>query len=123
MRGNEGLPPTVLWLPIVYGPGDEQHRLAPYLRRLLDRRPAILLEKGLARWRCLRGYVEDVAAVALAVTHPAAAGRVDNVAAPTAHTEAEWVARIGAIVGWGARSSPCREGGWRSRSTPPRASP
>jgi Phospholipid methyltransferase len=32
---------------------------------------------------------------------PAAAGRVYNVAEPTAHTEAEWVARIGAAVAWG----------------------
>src|SRR6516225_1324274 len=86
---------------MVYGPGDDQHRLAPYLKRMLDGRPAILLNEGMARWRCLKGYVEDVsAAIALAVTNPKAAGRVYNVAEPTAHTEAEWVARIGAIVGW-----------------------
>ena len=35
------------------------------------------------------------------MTDPAAAGRVYNVAEPTAHTEAEWVAKIGAVVGWG----------------------
>lgn len=99
---DKGLPGTVLRLPMIYGPGDEQHRLAPYLKRMLDGRPAILLDEGMARWRCLRGYVEDVAAaVALAVTNPAAAGRVYNVAEPTAHTEAEWIGRIGAVVGWG----------------------
>jgi nucleoside-diphosphate-sugar epimerase len=99
--GDTGLPATVLRLPMVYGPGDDQHRLAPYLKRMLDGRPAILLDEGLARWRCLRGYVEDVAAaIVLAVTNPAAAGRVYNMAEPTAHTEAEWVARIGATVGW-----------------------
>jgi nucleoside-diphosphate-sugar epimerase len=92
----------VLRLPMVYGPGDDQHRLAPWLRRMLDGRPAILLDEGLARWRCLRGYVENVAAaVALSVTDPAAAGRVYNVAEPTAYTEADQVARIGALVGWG----------------------
>jgi nucleoside-diphosphate-sugar epimerase len=102
VMGDAALPATVLRLPMVYGPGDEQHRLAPYLKRMLDGRPAILLDEGMARWRCLRGYVEDVAAaVALAVTNPVAAGRVYNVAEPTAHTEAEWVARIGAAVGWG----------------------
>jgi nucleoside-diphosphate-sugar epimerase len=31
-----GLPATVLRLPMVYGPGDYQHRLAPYLRRMAD---------------------------------------------------------------------------------------
>src|SRR5262249_32808718 len=49
-------------------------------------------------------YVDDVAtAVALAATSPAAAGRVYNVAEPTASTEAEWVAKIGAVVGWNGR--------------------
>src|SRR5262245_1344392 len=101
VTGDTGLPTTVLRLPMVYGPGDEQHRLAPYLKRMVDGRPAILLDEGMARWRCLRGYVEDVAAaIALAVNHPAAAGRVYNVAEPTTHTEAEWVARIGGVVGW-----------------------
>ena len=101
LLGDRGLPATVLRLPMVYGPGDDQHRLAPYLRRMLDGRRAILLNVGIARWRCLRGYVEDVAAaIALAVTNPEAAGRVYNVAEPMAYTEGKWVARIGAILGW-----------------------
>jgi nucleoside-diphosphate-sugar epimerase len=101
------LPATVLRLPMVYGPGDYQHRLAPYLKRMLDGRRAILLDEGMARWRCLRGYVEDVAAaIALAVTDPAASGRVYNVAEPTAYTEAEWVARIGVVVDWGGAIVP-----------------
>src|SRR5262249_12941151 len=84
--GDRGLPAPVLRLPMVSGPGDAQHRLAPYLKRMLDGRPTILLNEGMARWRCLRGYVEDVAAaIALAVTNPEAAGRVYNVAEPTAY--------------------------------------
>jgi nucleoside-diphosphate-sugar epimerase len=101
--GEAGLPATVLRLPMIYGPGDNQHRLGPYLRRMADRRPAILLNERMARWRCLRGYVEDMAAVALAVLNPAAAGQVYNVAEPRAFTEAEWVARIAAVVGWNGR--------------------
>jgi nucleoside-diphosphate-sugar epimerase len=102
VMSDSRLPTIVLRLPMVYGPGDYQHRLGPYLKRMLDGRRAILLDEGMARWRCLRGYVEDVAAaVALAVTVPAAASRVYNVAEPTTYTEAEWVARIGAVVGWG----------------------
>jgi nucleoside-diphosphate-sugar epimerase len=98
------LPATVLRLPMVYGPGDNQHRLAPYLRRMADGRPAILLNEGMAHWRCLRGYVENVAAaVALAVQSPAATGRVYNVAESSAFTEAEWVAKIAAVVGWNGR--------------------
>lgn len=98
---ESALPATVLRLPMVYGPGDTQHRLAPYLRRMADGRPAILLNEGMARWRCLRGFVEDVAAaVALAVQSPSATGQIYNVAESNAFTEAEWVARIAAVVGW-----------------------
>ena len=69
VMGDPVLPGTVLRLPMVYGPGDYQHRLFPYLKRMDDGRPAILLEEGLPQWRWTRGYVENVAAaVALAVT-------------------------------------------------------
>jgi nucleoside-diphosphate-sugar epimerase len=102
--GDSVLPGTVLRLPMVYGPGDYQHRLAPYLKRMADGRRVIVLDEGLAQWRCLRGYVEDVAmAIALAVTDPRAEGRVYNVAELTACTEAEWVARIAGVAGWGGK--------------------
>jgi nucleoside-diphosphate-sugar epimerase len=104
VSGDAALPATVLRLPMVYGPGDYQHRLAPYLRRMADGRRVILLDEGLARWRCPRGYVEDVgAAIALAATDPRASGRVYNVAEPDARTEAEWVARVAAVAGWGGK--------------------
>ena len=67
--GTAGLPGTVLRLPTVYGPGDYQHRLFEYLKRMDDGRPAIPLGEGVASWRWTHGYVEDVAlAVVLAVT-------------------------------------------------------
>jgi nucleoside-diphosphate-sugar epimerase len=108
------LPGTVLRLPMVYGPGDYQHRMAPYLRRMLDGRLVIVLNEGMARWRCLRGYVEDVAAaIARAATNPAAAGRVYNVAEPAAPTEAEWVAEIGKAFGWSGAIVPVPSDRWQ----------
>ena len=99
--GEPDLPGTVLRLPMVHGPGDPYRRLSPYLKRMDDGRPAIVLDEGMARWKCPRGYVEDVAAaIALAVVDERAAGRVYNVAEPVAFTEAEWVRRIGEVVGW-----------------------
>jgi nucleoside-diphosphate-sugar epimerase len=104
LLADDNLPTTVLRLPMVYGPGDYQHRLSPYLRRIADGRKVIVLNEGMARWRCLRGYVDNLAAaIVLAVTNPKAAGRVYNVAEPIAHTEAEWVARIAAAAGWDGR--------------------
>ena len=102
--GDPHMPGTVLRLPMVYGPGDDMNRFFPYLKRMDDGRPAVLLDEGMARWRWTRGYVEDVAAaVTLAVTDGRAAGRVYNVGEADAPTEAEWVEEIGRAVGWGGR--------------------
>jgi nucleoside-diphosphate-sugar epimerase len=104
VMGESNIEATLLRLPMVYGPGDYGHRVAPYLRRMVDRRPVILLNETMARWRCPRGYVEDVAeAVALAIQFPRAAGQIYNVAEPIAFTEAEWIAKIAVSVGWNGR--------------------
>jgi nucleoside-diphosphate-sugar epimerase len=99
--GDTALPGTVLRLPMVHGPGDSQHRLHAYLKRMDDGRPVILLDEGMARWRCSRGYVEDVAAaISLAATDERAAGRIYNVGEAVARTEADWVGALGAAAGW-----------------------
>lgn len=94
------LPGTILRLPMVYGPKDGG-RIFEYLKRMDDRRPAILIDESVARWRGPRGYVEDVAAaIVLAVTDDRAAGRTYNVAEPETPTEAEWIQEIGQAAGW-----------------------
>jgi nucleoside-diphosphate-sugar epimerase len=101
MGAPETLPATVLRLPMVYGPGDYQHRLFPYVRRMDDGRPAVLLSEGMASWRGLRGYVEDMGeAIALCVVSEQAAGRTYHVADRQNHTEAEWVQRLANAIGW-----------------------
>ena len=100
-RSDPSFPVTVLRLPAIHGPGDQLHRLYPYVKRMDDRRRAILLDGAAAKWRWVRGYVEDVAhALALAVTDERAAGRVYNVADPQPFTEDEWVRRIARVHGW-----------------------
>jgi nucleoside-diphosphate-sugar epimerase len=101
VMGDPGLPGTVLRLPMVYGPGDPQHRLFPYLKRMDDHRPAILLEESMAHWRWTKGYVENVAtAVTLAITDERAAGRIYNVGERDTLSEADWVKAIGTAAGW-----------------------
>lgn len=101
------LPATVLRLPAVYGPGDPYRRLRPYIKRMDDRRPAILLEAAQAGWRWTHGYVEDVAhAIALAVADERAAGRVYNLGETTAPTFAERVRQIGDAAGWSGEVIP-----------------
>jgi len=92
---------TILRLPAVYGPGDSQHRLFVYLKRMLDGRPHILLEECVARWRWTHGYVENVAdAITLALTDERASGRVYNVGEPFALSMAERVEHLAKITDW-----------------------
>lgn len=95
------LPATLLRLPAVYGPGDPQHRLRPYLQRMVDGRPGILLQEEEAAWRWTRGYVGNVAAaIALAVADARTVRRVFNVGDEPVLSERKWVERIGAAAGW-----------------------
>jgi nucleoside-diphosphate-sugar epimerase len=95
------LPATILRLPAVYGPGDNRHSLFPHLKRMDDRRHAILLDENKARWRWTHGYVENVAAaITLAALDDRATGRVYNVGEePTPSTE-ERVRALAQITGW-----------------------
>lgn len=100
-RSAPDLPATVVRLPMVYGEGDPRYRLWPYLKRMLDGRPAILLGTAHAGWRTARGYVRNVAdAIATAATDPDARGRIYNVGELTSYTERQWVERLGEAAGW-----------------------
>jgi nucleoside-diphosphate-sugar epimerase len=102
--GSPDLPGTIVRYPMVYGPHDRQHRLFPYLKRMDDGRPAIILDQGMAGWRWTKGYAENVAmAVVLAVTNDRASGQVFNVGEPDALSEADWVRAIGSAAGWEGR--------------------
>lgn len=101
VMGDPQLPGTILRLPLVYGPRDNQHRLFPYLRRMDAGEPSITLDARLAEWHASRGYVGNVgAAIALSVTDDRARGRIYNVAEPDALSEAEWIGAIADAAGW-----------------------
>jgi nucleoside-diphosphate-sugar epimerase len=103
-RSQPNLPATILRLPMVYGPGDPLHRFFPFLKRMDDHRPAILLEETWARWQGSMGYVEEVAAaIALAVTSSAAAGRTYNIAEAESLPWAAWARAVGQAAGWNGR--------------------
>jgi nucleoside-diphosphate-sugar epimerase len=87
---------------MVYGPGDYQHRLFEYMKRIVDNRAYILLDEARAGWRWTRGYVENVAAaIALAATDERAAGRIYNIGEEDAFTEKEWAGSIARAANWG----------------------
>jgi nucleoside-diphosphate-sugar epimerase len=104
VMGHKQLPATILRLPMVYGPGDYQHRVYPYLQQMRDGRQVILLEEGLAKWRWSRGYVEDIVhAISLAALHDRAVGQIYHVGEEDCLSMAEWIGRIGAEIGWNGR--------------------
>jgi nucleoside-diphosphate-sugar epimerase len=95
------LPVTVLRVAAVHGPGDYQHRLWPYLKRMDDGRPTILLDREVAHFYWARVYVENAAhAIALAATNERAGGRTFNVAEAMTLNETEWINAIAASTGW-----------------------
>ena len=95
------LPGTILRLPAVYGPGDDKHRFFSYVKRMGDRRPAILMSTGQAAWRWTHGYVEDVArAIALVVTKDKAAGKIYNVGEENTPTTGARLRLLKRVAGW-----------------------
>ena len=99
--GDAELSATILRLPMIYGPGDPLHRLFPLVRRMDDRRPAILMSTAQAAWRSPRGFVGNVAAgIALAAMSDNAIGRIYNVAEQPSYSELEWATRVAAAAGW-----------------------
>ncbi|HKP93843.1 MAG TPA: NAD-dependent epimerase/dehydratase family protein [Chthoniobacterales bacterium] len=97
------LPATIVRLPQVYGPFDQQHRLRAYLKHM-DAGKDIVMSDAKARWRWTRGYVEDIAAgLALAATNRKASGRIYNIGEREAESEKDWVERIGKAARWTGR--------------------
>ena len=95
------LPTTVLRLPAVYGPGDPQGRWYPFLKRMKDGRPNIILGEKQARWRFSAAYVENVAhAICLAATSLSSRNRIFNVGEERTPTLAEHIKKLKDIVGW-----------------------
>ncbi|MBP1996941.1 NAD-dependent epimerase/dehydratase family protein [Paenibacillus eucommiae] len=94
---------TILRLPAVYGPRDNQHRFSSYLnlKRMMDKRPFIIMDESFANWRWAHSYVENVAlAIVLALIDNRSSGRIFNVGEPVAHTIIDYVHEIGKKLGW-----------------------
>jgi nucleoside-diphosphate-sugar epimerase len=104
VMNHPGIAGTVLRLPMMYGPGDGQHRWYQDIRRMDDDRPAILVGESKAGWRTCLGYVENCAlAITQAVTDDRAAGRIYNVADVESPPLATWTRMIGEAAGWTGR--------------------
>lgn len=97
-------PACVLRLPVVYGPGDRNHRFQRWVKSMDDDSPEILLGARMAGWRWTHGYVENVGdAIALAAVDSRTAGRVYNIGEATVPTIQERLSRLADMIGWKGR--------------------
>ncbi len=88
VRADARLKATILRLPMVYGPGDRQHRFRWIIEAA--RTGTLEIDDEASRWRSTYGFVTNVAeAVALAAVSAGAANRTYNVGEPTGRTPAE----------------------------------
>ena len=98
VMGDSELSCTVLRYPAVYGPGDFQYRFYSWTRRILDKRPAIVIGRGEAGFKFTHGFVDDIGlATAMVVHNPAATGRIYNIGekdTPTMRTRLESLCEI-----------------------------
>jgi nucleoside-diphosphate-sugar epimerase len=100
VRDQTGLAGVVVRLPMVYGPGDRQRRFGWAIRPMLANAPQLEVDSRWTAWRTSYGYVDDVAwGLALAATHPAAAGTY-NLGPADAPDHAQWGRRFAAALGW-----------------------
>jgi nucleoside-diphosphate-sugar epimerase len=96
-------PATILRLPKVYGAAARDRPFGRWLdwMRSHDELPVGTRQGA---WRWTHGHVEDVAAaIALAATHPRAAGRTYNVGEPHTPTQRQRVADLAAACDWSGR--------------------
>jgi nucleoside-diphosphate-sugar epimerase len=98
-RSVPALNTTVLRLGFVFGPRSYRHYGA--IRRILDRRPAILLSDAWASWRGTPAYSENVAAaIAFTALDERAANRTYNVGESQPLDMRTLTSRLGSATGW-----------------------
>ncbi|NGP17048.1 NAD-dependent epimerase/dehydratase family protein [Devosia aurantiaca] len=90
---------TVIRAPMIFGPGDKQHRFA-WAIEAIRAGGTIRLDERAAHWLNSYGYVTDVAeAIVVAALDPRAADRTYNVGQSFVRTPVEWLHRFAEIMG------------------------
>jgi nucleoside-diphosphate-sugar epimerase len=89
----------VIRAPMIFGPGDKQHRFA-WAIGAARTGGVISLDARAAAWPNSYAYIDDVAeAMALAATSPKAVGRTYNIGQDFVRTPVEWLQRFAELMG------------------------
>lgn len=90
---------TVVRAPMIFGPGDKQHRFG-WAIDAIRAGGTIRVDERAAHWPNSYGYVTDVAeAIVVASLDPRAAGRIYNVGQPFVRTPVEWLRHFARVMG------------------------
>jgi nucleoside-diphosphate-sugar epimerase len=97
------LPAAILRFPAI-ADSREHRRFQRWLQPMLRGEAELRIQDNWSTWRWTHGFAEDIAeAVVLAVTTPAAAGRIYNVGESPTPTTAERLADFARVAGWRGR--------------------
>ena len=89
--GDSRFATTAIRAPMIFGPGDKQHRFK-WAIDAVKRGGLIKLDERAGKWPNSYGYVADVAeAIVLAALDPRAAGRVYNVGQDFVRNPVQWL--------------------------------
>jgi nucleoside-diphosphate-sugar epimerase len=89
---------TVVRAPMIFGPGDKQHRFA-WAIKAVQKGGVIEIDERAAKWPNSYGYIDDVAeAMVLAATSSKAAGRTYNVGQSFVRTPIEWLLSFAVVL-------------------------
>lgn len=96
--GDARFATTVIRAPMIFGPGDKQHRFR-WAIEAVKRGGLVKLDERAGRWPNSYGYLTDVAeAITLAALDPRAAGRIYNVGQPFVRTPIEWLLTFAVVM-------------------------
>jgi nucleoside-diphosphate-sugar epimerase len=96
--GDSRFTTTVIRAPMIFGPGDKQHRFK-WAIDAVKRGGLVRLDERAGKWPNSYGYLTDVAeAIALAALDPRAAGRIYNVGQAFVRTPIEWLLSFAVVM-------------------------
>lgn len=99
VRSDTRFPSTIVRLPMIFGPGDKQHRFRWAVEAARAGGP-LRIDRRAAGWLNSYGYLTDMAeALALAATEAAAAGRTYNAAQRQVRSVRQWAETLVAAMG------------------------
>lgn len=92
---------TILRLPMVYGPGDPQHRFRWIIQPLRTGIDELRVPTNWLNWVSTYGFSQNVGAqIAAAACHPATIKRTFNVTDYSPVSHHEWIERFSSRIGW-----------------------